>query len=218
MCKFEHWTCHTKLPWKTKCFPNNSSRLALASKKATQDWLCTTIGKIWIKNSRIERAQLYLSGKENPREISPFFNANLPANFLENSKVDHKKKLTNWGAPFSGKEHNRRIPTHEIACWTYKCFANQKTLEGWEFWISKNSREHYVIKWKDDSASMELPCNDVDRKLFHACTKIILGNGKKTFFWKDNWLQGQCPKDLPNLFNLAIKKNRTISVEIHNNS
>lgn len=65
---------------------------------------------------------------------------------------------------------------------------------------------------------MELRCNDVDRKLFHACTKIFLGNGKKTFFWKDNWLQGQCPKDLPNLFNLAIKKNRTISVEIHSNS
>lgn len=60
------------------------------------------------------------------------------------------------------------------------------------------------MRWQDPSRpwdKMDLPCNEKDNQLFQACTKIQLGNGRKIIFWKDNWLQGLCPKDIaPNLF------------------
>lgn len=61
---------------------------------------------------------------------------------------------------------------------------------------------------------MELPCNERDIHLFQACTEIHLGDGTKTFFWKDNWLKGRCPKDVtPALFKLAKRKSRNVSTE-----
>jgi hypothetical protein len=36
----------------------------------------------------------------------------------------------------------------------------------------------------------------MEEALFRACTTIKLGNGNKVKFWKDNWLNGQAPKDI----------------------
>jgi hypothetical protein len=44
--------------------------------------------------------------------------------------------------------------------------------------------------------------------LFRACTVIQLGDGKRTSFWHDRWVEGQAPKELaPALFKLAWWKN-----------
>jgi hypothetical protein len=49
--------------------------------------------------------------------------------------------------------------------------------------------------------------------LFKLCTSITVGNGTKTSFWKDRWLQGQAPKDIaPVCFKLAWRKNQIVAV------
>jgi hypothetical protein len=61
--------------------------------------------------------------------------------------------------------------------------------------------------------------NKMDRSLFHASTRISLGNGEKALFWHDRWLQGKTPKEIaPNLFKIAHFKNRTVAKELTNKS
>ena len=57
--------------------------------------------------------------------------------------------------------------------------------------------------WTEGSkpwAGMELPCNDVDRLLFNSSTTISLGDGTKARFWHNNWLDGEAPKYLAQIF------------------
>lgn len=57
------------------------------------------------------------------------------------------------------------------------------------------------------------PCDDTDRLLFRACTMITVGNGHKTRFWWDAWVQGTRPKDIaPGLFARTMNKNKTVTV------
>lgn len=52
-----------------------------------------------------------------------------------------------------------------------------------------------------------LPCTEVDRALFSACTVISIGNGMLTSFWFDRWIDGAAPLDVaPDLFPLARRK------------
>jgi len=75
--------------------------------------------------------------------------------------------------------------------------------------------------WVDTSkpwAGMELPCNDLDRALFNASTRVTIGDGQKARFWHDSWLDGEAPKHLaPSLFELVRCKNRSIHLELCNN-
>ena len=55
------------------------------------------------------------------------------------------------------------------------------------------------------------PCAGSDFALFDACTKISVGDGAKTLFWKDNWLNGSAPaKMAPTIF----KRSRCKSISI----
>ncbi len=66
---------------------------------------------------------------------------------------------------------------------------------------------------------MDIPCDNCDMRLFQAATTISLGNGEKTAFWQDKWLQSSCPKDIaPMCFNLAKRKQRSVKTELTNNS
>jgi hypothetical protein len=57
---------------------------------------------------------------------------------------------------------------------------------------------------------MIIPVTETERDLFRACTTISLGDGSRTKFWGDNWLQGKTPKVIaPTLFTLARRKNLT---------
>lgn len=77
------------------------------------------------------------------------------------------------------------------------------------------------FEWKDESKpwfNMETPCDEIDKKLFRASTKISLGNGKKCCFWQDNWLSGCAPKDIaPAIFRLAKRKANCIHFEMEGN-
>jgi hypothetical protein len=65
---------------------------------------------------------------------------------------------------------------------------------------------------------MNLPCDEMDKRLFQAATTITIGNGAKTSFWHDNWIQKRCLKDIvPNCFSLAKRKQRTVQVEMRDN-
>lgn len=75
--------------------------------------------------------------------------------------------------------------------------------------------------WKDDTkprVNMSVPCDETDRCLFRAGTKIEIGDGRKTSFWLDNWLDGQTPKDLaPTIFRLAKRKSNSLHADLNNN-
>jgi hypothetical protein len=54
-------------------------------------------------------------------------------------------------------------------------------------------------EWSDEArpwVGLGNPCNNQDKELFAAATKISIGNGKKAIFWEDPWLDGKRPKDI----------------------
>jgi hypothetical protein len=56
------------------------------------------------------------------------------------------------------------------------------------------------------------PCEAADRQLFQSCAKISVGNGVRTVFWSDRWMDGVAPMDLaPGLFNLARQKQISVA-------
>jgi hypothetical protein len=59
---------------------------------------------------------------------------------------------------------------------------------------------------------MEIAQSKDETALYLACTTIEIGNGARTHFWHDQWLQGQSPQDLaPALYRLAWHKNITVA-------
>jgi hypothetical protein len=58
---------------------------------------------------------------------------------------------------------------------------------------------------------MDLPVDNVDRKLFTAATRVTIRNGKKASFWSPKWLQATSPANLfPTLYKHNRCKNRTV--------
>lgn len=58
---------------------------------------------------------------------------------------------------------------------------------------------------------MELPCDEGDRALFSATTKVTLGDGKTTKFWTCPWTGGATLKlAFPAVFKHSRRKNRTV--------
>jgi hypothetical protein len=50
-------------------------------------------------------------------------------------------------------------------------------------------------------AGLQTPCNDTDKLLFAAATRIAIGDGAKTSFWHCAWVNGRRPKDIaPDIF------------------
>jgi hypothetical protein len=65
---------------------------------------------------------------------------------------------------------------------------------------------------------MNLPCDESGNRLFQAATTISVGNGAKTRFCHDNWLQNRFPKDIaPRCFSLAKRKQRYVQLELTDN-
>ena len=58
--------------------------------------------------------------------------------------------------------------------------------------------------------------------LFHASVSMEIGNGERTLFWSDRWLQGKCIQELaPCLFNTVgprVSKRRTVAQALTNDS
>lgn len=78
----------------------------------------------------------------------------------------------------------------------------------WQEWTAVNK------PWQGSS----LPCDETDKQLFRASTTITLGNGNKSKFWHDRWLNGSPLKELyPSLYQLATRKNRSVAQEIQGN-
>jgi hypothetical protein len=57
---------------------------------------------------------------------------------------------------------------------------------------------------------MEIKLTEPEKDLFQLCTAISVGNGERTRFWKDKWLNGRAPRDIaPECFRLAWRKNQS---------
>ena len=79
----------------------------------------------------------------------------------------------------------------------------------WHGWRSENK------PW----VGMDVPCDETDRQLFNAATKVTLGNGAKALFWHSAWLDGASPKDIaPDIFLASKKKNKTVHHALQGNS
>jgi mannosylglycoprotein endo-beta-mannosidase len=74
------------------------------------------------------------------------------------------------------------------------------------------------FRWVDQSKpwqGLNMQLTPARMALFRACTKITIGNGKLTHFWKDKWLDGQAPIDIaPDCFKFAWRKNQTLVVAL----
>jgi hypothetical protein len=58
---------------------------------------------------------------------------------------------------------------------------------------------------------------DDNQALFHASTKIKLGNENKAIFWHDKWLDGVAPIDIAlNLYKKAHVKRKIVARELLN--
>jgi hypothetical protein len=65
----------------------------------------------------------------------------------------------------------------------------------------------------------DVPCDDVDKRLFARCTRISLGNGKKVTFRLSGWLQGKRPKDLASLlYAKSRRKKRKVAEALQNDN
>jgi hypothetical protein len=74
------------------------------------------------------------------------------------------------------------------------------------------------LKWKDPTkpwTTMNIQLTTAEQALFKLCTEITIGNGNKTKFWKDRWLNGRAPQDIaPECFRLAWRKNHTVAAAL----
>jgi hypothetical protein len=69
----------------------------------------------------------------------------------------------------------------------------------WEWFRWTNKGQPWV--------GTETPCDQTDKDLFAACTRITLGNGEIANFWTDRCLNGHAPCSLaPLYFPLAARK------------
>ncbi|KAJ1264986.1 hypothetical protein BS78_08G042700 [Paspalum vaginatum] len=67
----------------------------------------------------------------------------------------------------------------------------------WQQWEMPNA------PWAD----MEIPCNDTDKLMFAAATRIIIEDGATTSFWHCAWAKGQRPKDIaPDIYAASSKR------------
>jgi hypothetical protein len=79
-------------------------------------------------------------------------------------------------------------------------------------WPWKEWKEPYKI-W----VGLGNPCNDTDMDLFYASTTIVVGNGKKTPFWKAPWLNGIKPIDIaPLIYKISTRKNWKVKKAMSN--
>jgi hypothetical protein len=71
------------------------------------------------------------------------------------------------------------------------------------------------LRWTDSGKpwqGLQPPSTKSEMTLLRACTVIQLGEGKKTSFWHDRWVDGKAPKELvPALFKLAWWKNLSVA-------
>jgi hypothetical protein len=69
-------------------------------------------------------------------------------------------------------------------------------------------------EWKDPSkpwVGLETSCDEVDKVLFAASTKITVGDGNTTRFWYSVWIDGRKPKDLmPLVYAISKKKGKSL--------
>jgi hypothetical protein len=57
------------------------------------------------------------------------------------------------------------------------------------------------------NADSLLPCDEKGMHLFRTCTKITLGDGKKTKFWSNQWLNVSAPRVIAPLVVRLIRGN-----------
>lgn len=64
---------------------------------------------------------------------------------------------------------------------------------------------------------MEIPCDETDRSIFAAATRISLGDGQMANFRYSAWLGGEALKDIaPKIFEISNRKNQIVPSTLQN--
>ena len=64
---------------------------------------------------------------------------------------------------------------------------------------------------------METRNDAADRALFHAATKVTIGDGAKASFWSSSWIDGTSLKLIaPKIFEASSKKGRCVKEALSN--
>ena len=62
------------------------------------------------------------------------------------------------------------------------------------------------------------PCDENDKNIFAAATKVLFGNGIRASFWESAWLDGMRPKDIaPKIFDLSKRRGCSVQKALDNN-
>jgi hypothetical protein len=66
---------------------------------------------------------------------------------------------------------------------------------------------------------LQTPCDAGHLNLFHAATRVTIGDGNRALFWRSSWL-GASPlgQQLRYLFKLSHRKNKTVATALLNNN
>jgi hypothetical protein len=63
------------------------------------------------------------------------------------------------------------------------------------------------------------PCDEKDMDLFHALTKVTIGDGNRASFWDSSWVDGLRPKHIaPLIFDISRSKNWCVRMGVQNDA
>jgi len=113
---------------------------------------------------------------------------------------------------------------HSLVNWPTSCLPKRKGGLG----ILELERFARVLRlrwlwfqWRQKDrawTNLELPCDNKDRDLFAASTRVTLGDGRTARFWTSSWAHGKTLKDLaPVLFKKAKRKKISVQQAIQAN-
>jgi hypothetical protein len=172
----------------------------------------------------MERKMAQQSWPPHLSHVNPLFHANLPPHGVPACGLD-KGKNDKFRISFMWKGEENANGGHWLVNWLMVSRPKDLGRLGLPDLdkFGRALRLRWLWQdWVDDSkpwAGAELPCNELDRLLFNASTKVTIGDGKKARFWHSNWLDGEAPRHLAaHLFELVKRKNRSVKLELQNNS
>jgi mannosylglycoprotein endo-beta-mannosidase len=147
--------------------------------------------------------------------IPVYYMTSFPLSKWAIKKIDRIRRNFLW----KGKDDPRR--GHCPVNWIRACRAKRMGGLGIKELASFNRALRLRwpwFKWTDPTkpwSDMDIRLTEGERELFKLCTTITIGNGERTRFWKDRWLQGQAPKDIaPECFRLTWRKNHSVAAAL----
>lgn len=110
--------------------------------------------------------------------------------------VTNKLNKISRGLIWKGDDAENASGGHSLVNWSTVCkprdLGGLRVMDLMKFGRALRLRWPW-FQWTDldrSWSSTQLPCDATDMELFRAFAVVTIGDGAKTMFWHDNWLQG----------------------------